>query len=154
MLDWMMSVSAPVSLRRHVRFRRAESNAFLAVCEQQCAGNRTSVSWCLNSREHRIVEQIVLGNYGGNYGTDGRFTSAQRGSRNPPSVTAFPSHCFPSSPLSVTAFRLHPNRGVSPSAQAGDDSPASALLDPFPKCTELLLKPQRFPLLYIFPIQL
>lgn len=41
--------------------------------------------------------------------------------------------------------------GVSPSAQAGDDSPASALLDPFPECTELLLKPQRFSLLNIFP---
>jgi hypothetical protein len=31
---------------------------------------------------------------------------------------------------------------------------ASALFDPFPKCTELLLKPRRFSLLHIFPIQL
>ena len=31
---------------------------------------------------------------------------------------------------------------------------ASALLDPFPKCAELPLKQQRFPLPNIFPIQL
>ncbi len=62
----------------------------------------------------------------------------------------------PRAPAALKFLFSHPNRmtGVSPSAQAGDDSPASALLDPFPKCTELLLKPQRFPLPYIFPIQL
>lgn len=30
---------------------------------------------------------------------------------------------------------------------------ASALFDPFPKCTKLLLKPRRFALPHIFPIQ-
>ena len=40
-LDWMMSASPPVSLWTVSDFGGAELKRILAVCQQQCAGNRT-----------------------------------------------------------------------------------------------------------------